>query len=72
MLNSAAMGMRLRDRVWRRLFDMARQKRTTSPEAPHSLRIDRMRSARLRDLGFEADRLGGTIDFAKGQHHRHF
>ncbi len=25
---------------------------------------------RLRDLGFEADGLGESIDFAKGQHHR--
>jgi hypothetical protein len=32
--------------------------------------IDALSSTRLRDLGFEADQVGGRIDHAKAQHHR--
>lgn len=38
---------------------------------PTSPRVDALPPARLRDLGFEADQVGGSIDSAKGQHHRH-
>ena len=31
-------------------------------------RLRDLPAARLRDLGFEPDQVGGNIDFAKGQH----
>jgi hypothetical protein len=34
--------------------------------------IDSLSAARLRDLGFERDQVGSSIDFAKGEHQRFF
>jgi hypothetical protein len=45
------------------------QAASADPGAP---RADSLSSTRLRDLGFEADQMAGSIDFAKGQHFRHF
>jgi hypothetical protein len=71
MLSSAVVGTRVRDRVWLRLSAILGGPRAALPDAPEGSRIDLLPSTRLRDLGFAPDHVGGSLDFAKGQHHRH-
>ncbi|EYD77106.1 hypothetical protein Rumeso_01365 [Rubellimicrobium mesophilum DSM 19309] len=53
--------------VW--LMRLGRQEAAAGASANPT--VGALPSARLRDLGFEADQVGGSIDFAKGQHYRH-
>ncbi len=72
MLSTAVVGTRIRNRVWVLLSSILGRPQVTASDAPEGPGIDRLSSTRLRDLGFEPDQVGGRIDFAKGQHHRHF
>jgi hypothetical protein len=60
-------------RLWRLLpFVMDQVRATDAAKRSAPPAVDGLSTKRLRDLGFQADQVGGNIDFAKGQHYRHF
>ena len=71
MLDSVKARPRSLDLIWR-ILDALRRKRLdgSSSGDPGRVGAGTLPAARLRDLGFEADQVGGNIDLAKAQHHR--
>ena len=73
MTEAPAVRIRPLDRVWSLLSSvMGVRLSEASVDSPTGACATDLPPARLRDLGFEADQVGRNIDFAKGQHHRHF
>ena len=73
MLVSAAAKPRSLDLFWRALSALRCLPRNgVVSHEPRATSADALPAARLRDLEFEADQVGGSIDFAKGQHQRFF
>lgn len=73
MAGTAAQHVSIFVRLWRVLpFVAAPLASTASAEGPSNLGVEELSTPRLRDLGFDADQLGSSISFAKGQHYRHF
>ena len=73
MTEALAVRSRRLDRVWSVLSSVMGVRLTEAfPNSTTSASSADLPSRRLRDLGFEADQGGGSIDLAKGQHHRHF
>ena len=70
MLDSTTIGLRFFDRVQAQILSIPAFRRTIPPTEGEATGIDALSSTRLRDLGFEADQVGGRIDHAKAQHHR--
>lgn len=69
MPKAAAIGTHFLERVWHFIPSLTHHWRAKArPERLGSASADSLPAARLRDLGFEADQVGGSIDFAKGQH----
>ena len=72
MAGTAALHVRNFVRLWRGLpFVAAPLASTASAQSPSNPGVEALSTTRLRDLGFDADQLGGSIYFAKGQHYRH-
>jgi hypothetical protein len=73
MLKVAAAEPRITALLWRYLSVVLRFRPVVAPsESERRPTIDSLSAARLRDLGFERDQVGSSIDFAKGEHQRFF